>query len=206
MTLNTTSMQIQIAARSLKLTKAQQSYIEDKISHLAHLGKELEDPANLARVEVDYQEVDNAEKRIKVEITLKVPNKVIRASQTASNLEEATDLVEKRLRSQIEHYRGKMHKNDKTATEEPIPVDEFDTLAQAEFDSMHNITKRKRFSLVKQMNEEEAIRRMNEIGHDFFLFWNKESNRFSVVYRREGGSYGIIEPKIETNKAGETEE
>jgi len=44
------------------------------------------------------------------------------------------------------------------------------------------------------MFEEDAIVRMEELGHAFFVFLNAESETICVVYRRKGGDYGLIEP------------
>jgi putative sigma-54 modulation protein len=38
---------------------------------------------------------------------------------------------------------------------------------------------------------------MEMLGHSFHLFLNEETETFSVVYRRENGDYGLLEP---TNK------
>jgi putative sigma-54 modulation protein len=44
------------------------------------------------------------------------------------------------------------------------------------------------------MDLEEAILQMNMIGHTFFVFANSLSERVNVVYKREDGRYGLIEP------------
>ena len=46
------------------------------------------------------------------------------------------------------------------------------------------------------MFEEDAITRMEELGHAFFLFLNAEDEGLCVLYRRRDGSYGMIEPVI----------
>ena len=46
------------------------------------------------------------------------------------------------------------------------------------------------------MFEEDAIARMEELGHDFFVFVNAENERVAVLYRRKDGRYGLIEPAI----------
>jgi putative sigma-54 modulation protein len=51
----------------------------------------------------------------------------------------------------------------------------------------------KRFAL-KPMSPEEAILQMDLLGHSFFVFRDGESNQVSVVYRRDDGGYGLIEP------------
>lgn len=42
------------------------------------------------------------------------------------------------------------------------------------------------------MTVEEAVDRMELVGHDFFLFYDQESDKPSVVYRRHAFDYGLI--------------
>ena len=51
----------------------------------------------------------------------------------------------------------------------------------------------KRFAL-KPMSPDEASLQMDLLGHDFFVFRNSRDNEVGVVYRRNGGGYGLIEP------------
>ena len=44
------------------------------------------------------------------------------------------------------------------------------------------------------MSAEEAVNQLELVGHDFFVFRNEESNEINVVYRRNDGGYGLIEP------------
>jgi len=48
---------------------------------------------------------------------------------------------------------------------------------------------------MKPMTPEEAVDRMDLLGHDFYLFANAETERVNVVYRRRGGGFGLIEPE-----------
>jgi len=62
-------------------------------------------------------------------------------------------------------------------------------------DDTPQIVKIKRFDM-KPMTPEEAILQMNLIGHSFFLFASAETGKVSVVYRRDDGNYGLIEPGL----------
>ena len=42
------------------------------------------------------------------------------------------------------------------------------------------------------MTLDQALYEMELVGHDFYLFVDKESERPSVVYRRRGYDYGVI--------------
>ena len=47
---------------------------------------------------------------------------------------------------------------------------------------------------VKPLDVEEAILQMNMIGHQFYMFRNMATNEVNVVYRRNDGNYGLLEP------------
>ncbi len=56
-----------------------------------------------------------------------------------------------------------------------------------------NVIRTKRFAL-KPMSPEEAVLQMDLLGHNFFVFRDDENNQVSVVYKRQDGGYGLIEP------------
>ena len=56
------------------------------------------------------------------------------------------------------------------------------------------VVKTKRFD-VKPMSVEEAIMQMELLDHDFFVFRDDASGNVNVVYRRNDGNYGLIEPE-----------
>ncbi len=58
-----------------------------------------------------------------------------------------------------------------------------------------DIVRRKRVEL-NPMTEEEAIDQMELLGHDFFIFLNATTARIGVLYRREDGNYGVLEPDV----------
>ena len=57
------------------------------------------------------------------------------------------------------------------------------------------IVKTKQFA-VKPMTAEEAVLQLELVGHDFFVFQNADSGDVNVLYRRNGGGYGLIEPQL----------
>ena len=56
------------------------------------------------------------------------------------------------------------------------------------------IVRTKQFA-VKPMTTEEAVMQLELVGHDFFVFRNADSDAINVVYRRDKGGYGLIEPE-----------
>jgi putative sigma-54 modulation protein len=66
---------------------------------------------------------------------------------------------------------------------------------EADEEATPAIVKIKRFA-IEPMFEEDAVARMEELGHQFFIFVNAENERLGVVYRRRDGDYGVIEPVV----------
>ena len=58
-----------------------------------------------------------------------------------------------------------------------------------------SIVRMKQFP-VKPMSPEEAVLQLELVGHDFFVFQNADSGEVNVVYRRNDGGYGLIEPQL----------
>jgi len=46
------------------------------------------------------------------------------------------------------------------------------------------------------INPEEAIEQMELLGHDFYVFFNAEAGSINVLYRRQDGNYGLIQPEM----------
>jgi len=56
------------------------------------------------------------------------------------------------------------------------------------------VVRAKKFAL-KPMSVDEACQAMDLLGHDFYLFLNKDSNKVCSVYHRRDSDYGLIEPE-----------
>ena len=57
------------------------------------------------------------------------------------------------------------------------------------------ICRRKQFDM-KPMYPEDACVQMELLGHSFYMFCNAETEQLNVVYKRKGGTYGLIEPDL----------
>ena len=57
------------------------------------------------------------------------------------------------------------------------------------------IVKTKRFA-IEPMFEEDAVTAMEELGHDFYVFVNAETEQVAVIYKRKDGRFGLIEPVV----------
>lgn len=126
-----------------------------------------------------------------VEVTVLNNGLVFRSQERAENMNDALDLCVDSLIRQIRKNKTRIEKKLRSGAFDDIiddvPVDE-----EAEYD----VVRTKRVEL-RPETVEEAILKMNLIGHRFYMFLNAESGNVSVVYVRNDGGYGLLEPEID---------
>lgn len=179
-------MTIQITTRKSTLTDSFKERINKKLRKLDRFFPE-EATANVV--------VSTEKERETVEITIKYRNMIFRSQKTASEMIDALEAVVDSLVKQIVKNKTKLSKRLRdNAFDANLYRDEEGDAPQPEED--FRIVKNKRFS-IKPMDVQEAILQMNMLQHAFFMFRDSATGQVSVVYRRSGGDYGLIEPEME---------
>ena len=128
----------------------------------------------------------------KIEVTINAKGTVFRAEEVAVDVYEGIDKAVDKLSRQMAKYTGKLQKrynDNKSLRFENIPeVEEDEEIEEVK------IVKTKKFEL-QPMEVEEAIIRMEMLGHDFFVFLDMETDSVNIVYSRKDGNYGLLETK-----------
>ncbi|MBQ6843546.1 MAG: ribosome-associated translation inhibitor RaiA [Agathobacter sp.] len=176
-------MRITITGRNIELTSGIKEAVEDKLSKLEKYFKPDTDVLVTLSVEKDRQ---------KIEVTIPTKGHTIRAEEVSNDMYVSIDLVEETIERQLIKYRTKIVSKKLNAAanfkaeflEEQYEEDEEEV----------KIVRSKRYDL-KPMYPEDACIQMELLGHDFFVFVNAENDATCVVYKRKGGTYGIIEPE-----------
>ena len=176
-------MRITITGRNIELTSGIKEAVEDKLSKLEKYFKPDTDVLVTLSVEKDRQ---------KIEVTIPTKGHTIRAEEVSNDMYVSIDLVEETIERQLIKYRTKIVSKKLNAAanfkaeflEEQYDEDEEEV----------KIVRSKRYDL-KPMYPEDACIQMELLGHDFFVFVNAENDATCVVYKRKGGTYGIIEPE-----------
>lgn len=187
-------MQFTIHEKGLKLSDAQRDYVMDKVDHLKNYGERVDDESTQVRIDVETNKMKTTNKNYTVQITMFVPNSVIRGEVYATSVEEGVDLAVDKLKKQIERYKEKQNRRDQSG--KWIPASTLEEISaeatQNQQSTVANFSKKKSFVL-KPMHEEEAIEQMELLGHEFFAFLNADSDRFNIAYKREDQSYGLLD-------------
>lgn len=127
-----------------------------------------------------------------VEITIRDNRMVYRAESTQPEMNDALDRVIDILMRQIRKNKTRLEKRIKSGGSLDLLTAELPQGTEEPEEDYQVV--RKKQVLIKPISVDEAILEMNMINHDFFMFINAETDEVNVVYKREGGHYGLLEP------------
>ncbi|MGB4594129.1 MAG: ribosome-associated translation inhibitor RaiA [Coriobacteriia bacterium] len=179
-------MNMIVKGRRMEVSPAIREYAEEKVGRVA---KMLDDNKILsAEVELYAERNPSIEKGHVAEVTMYTTGHVIRAKEAAGDMYAAIDIVSEKLERQVRKFKTKMLDRHKAPAQLPEPV-------ESEEVEVEPVIVKTKIVEVKPMSSEEAILQMELLGHDFFVFSSAETEAINVLYRRNDGDYGLIEPR-----------
>ena len=171
-------MQYNFTGKNVTVTEGIREYTEKHLNAVLSKSSLVEDDAKV-KVLVRTYSVGQ-----KMEVTLVSKGLIIRAEAVDEDLYVAIDKVAEKLKDQLRKYKTKVENKKK---KESI-ADSFDE--DMEEDDVVVKTK----SIIPEIMEvDEAIIRMDLLGHNFFIYTDDETRKVAVVYKRHDGGYGLIE-------------
>ncbi len=176
-------MKYQIIGKNIEVTEGISSAIQKKMSKL--------DKYFVINDDIECRAVCSAHTNMqKVEITIFLPQMKLRAEVENPDLYAAIDSAIDKLEGQMRKLKTRMDRSsNKLGLAESI---DFETIKQEEGDDNDQIVRTKSYYL-EPMTIDEAVTRMEALGHNFFLYLDEEDDRISVVYIRNDGGYGVIQ-------------
>ena len=181
-------MELQIAGINAVIAPEIHRYIEAKFNKL---DKHLPDIIDI-KIEVSEEATKSPQQRYLVRATVNsgVGRIAFHGEERAEDLFQAVDKVASVLTRQLEKRKGKLYDRGRG---NPHVRGKFKQPEPAE--NIRKIVKTKRFA-VGPILEEEAIEQMEHLGHNFFLYVDAKSEEVRLLYRRNDGNYGIIQPEF----------
>jgi putative sigma-54 modulation protein len=189
-------MDLRIHTQNVEVTSRLQEHVERKVSKLDRYLPNIHE----VRVDLAIERRKQGQDQCIAQLTVRNTRGVIlRAEEKRQpDIYAALDMALDKMYRQIERYKGKRKRKGggrypepELGMVEPVPLDEE---PEEEDEEKLVIVRRKQVALVP-MSEEEAIDQMELLGHNFFIFFNAETARVGVLYRREDGNYGVLEPE-----------
>lgn len=183
------AMKITINGKGMEIS----TYLEDVVhTRVGKLDKYLNDDTNVQVVLSMFRG------RQVAELTVQVGTVVLRSEEATGDMYASVDNACKKLERQIIRYRTRMDKRIHASAlkHEPLREETNGDAPQADAEeTWPQVVRTKRFA-IKPMGVEEAIMQMEMLGHTFFVFSNAEDGQVNVIYKRNDGNIGLIEPEI----------
>ena len=199
-------MDVVVSGRHVEVSERFRRHVDEKLSRL-----EKHDP-RIIRVQVEVDAERNprqADRAVRVELTAYSKGPVIRAEAAAADKMGALDLALDKMAAQMRRAadrRNKHRSRDKAAASAELAaaadlahqVGSDDEAVQEREVGPIAVTGdgplvvREKTHPASPMTLDQALYEMELVGHDFFLFVDKETERPAVVYRRRGYDYGVI--------------
>ncbi len=171
-----------ISGKNIDVTPGLKSAIESKLGRL----EKYFAPDTKAVITLSVEK-----ERQKIEVTIPVKGSIIRSEQVSNDMYVSIDLVEEVIERQLRRYKKKLIDKHQAAGDFQQAFLEHDY--DQEEDEI-KIERVKKFD-IKPMYPEDACVQMELLDHNFFVFVNAETGETNVVYKRKGGTYGLIEPE-----------
>ena len=190
-------MDLNIKTKNLEINDQVRDHIERK---LGQLNRHLPGISRVA-VELTSERTRSQRDRIVAQVTLTVGGSVLRAEQRSSGTTEAINLVAEVLDRRIERYKSHAYRSERARQNVPLRTQQAEELLQTVSEETRqtlpggDLVRVKQFDM-KPLTVEEAAFQMELLGHDFFMFLNSEANEYNLLYLRDDGNYGLIQPNV----------
>ncbi|MGO5287904.1 ribosome hibernation-promoting factor, HPF/YfiA family [Pseudoscardovia suis] len=216
-------MEIVVTGRHTQVKQKFRDVVETKMNRVTAIAPDAERAQIVLSHEGNPRQADTAKR---VEITVIAGRTVVRAEASSSDEFSALDIALDKLTLRLRRMRDrrKDHRRGYTEIVDEGPAEVAPVAEEPEAEPNNSaddavagdlgpgesvevkvgdtpIVIRRKLHLAEPMSIDEALYEMELIGHDFFLFVNKETNRPSVVYHRHGWSYGVFEIDTPENVA-----
>ncbi len=198
-------MEVSVTGRHCELSDRYRSHVEEKLAKLEKLDHRI------IRVQVEVECERNprqGDRPVRLELTAFSKGPVIRAEASAADKMAALDLAMDKMASQmrkaadrrrIHHGRHAPVSVGEALADRAQPVSEEtedDVVTERKVGPITvtgdgPLVVREKTHAAIPMTLDQALYEMELVGHDFYLFVDKENDRPAVVYRRRGYDYGV---------------
>jgi len=181
---------VRVHGKNMRVGDDVSSVVTSKIEHAGRIF----DDGSVA--DVEFSELRNPRssgERIKVEITSHTAGHTVRVESTAPDAVAAFDIAADKFERQLRRLKERLIQRSRKRENKILNGAPAESEEEVE-DGPLPIVRTKRFAM-RPMTPEEAGLQMEMLGHDFFFFLDAESGKHCVLYHRDDGDLGLIEPE-----------
>ena len=180
-----------VKGKNVEVPDRVRSYAERKLHRLERL---LDDRTD-AIVEFSNEMHRSASDAHIAEVTLVIDGRTLRSHAVGISYHAALDDVVDKVERQAVDYKEKPRVRSRPEEEKVLLRTIADGTSDKGNEHERRIVKTKRFA-IEPMFEEDALAAMEELGHQFYVFVNAETEHVATLYARNDGDLGLIEPIV----------
>lgn len=191
-------MKLVIQGKNIDITEAIREHVQQKIekavSHFQALTTEVDVNLSVARN-------PRITPKQTAEVTIYANGTVIRAEESSENLYASIDLVADKITRQLRKYKDRRFdkRNVVVPTKDALNLEQFtptlvdDLIGDRQPELPAGVVRTKYFAM-PLMTVDAALEQLELVDHDFYMFRNVETGEINVIYERNHGGYGVIQP------------
>ncbi len=189
-------MKLLIQGNNIDVTESIHDYVEEKLEKAV---KHFQNLATTIDVHLSVARNSRISDKHKAEVTVYANGTVIRAQEHSESLYASIDLVSDKITRQLRKYKEKnlakkTHSAVKTTdVVEAKPVED-NLIAEREPELPTEVVRTKYFAM-PAMSVKKALEQLELVDHDFYMFSNEETGEINVIYQRNHGGCGLIQPR-----------
>jgi len=178
-----------VKGKNVEVPDHVRAFAERKLGHIARF---LDDRTD-AIVELSNEHHRSVEDAHIAEVTLVINGRTLHSHADGASYQAAIDAVVDKVERQAVDHKEKPRLRQRPAEEKHI----LSRIADGTSEPGHEprVVKTKRFA-IEPMFEEDAIAAMQELGHTFYVSVNAENEQIAILYARDDGDFGMIEPSV----------
>ncbi|MEA5553786.1 ribosome-associated translation inhibitor RaiA [Anabaena cylindrica UHCC 0172] len=187
-------MKLVIHGKNIEITDAIREYVHQKIekavNHFQNITNEVDVHLSVARN-------PRISTKQAAEVTIYANGSVIRAEESSENLYASIDLVADKIARQLRKYKERRqdHKTQPIPTNEVVAPEPVNDLIGDRTPELPGEVVRTKYFSMPPMTLAEAQEQLQLVGHDFYMFRNAETGDINVIYERNHGGFGVIQPR-----------
>jgi putative sigma-54 modulation protein len=191
-------MKLVIQGKNIEITDAIRDYVHQKIEKAVNHFQAL---TNEVDVHLSVERNPRINPKQSAEVTLYVNGAVVRAEESSENLYASIDLVANKITRQLRKYKekrqGRSHLSVKPndALIEKSPVPDVSEMLQTRTPQLPEGIVRTKYFAMPPMTVQDALEQLELVDHDFYMFMNSDTGEINVLYERNHGGYGLLQPR-----------
>ncbi|WP_309736795.1 ribosome hibernation-promoting factor, HPF/YfiA family [Chamaesiphon sp. OTE_75_metabat_556] len=201
-------MKLVLQSKNIEITDAIRDYVNQKIekavSHFEHITTGIDINLSVAKnPRIAAAQV--------AEVTIYANGAVIRAEEASEHLYASIDLVADKISRKLRKYKERnFTKKERTdlgkdlGEELDLELLDYNLTDNRSATLPAEVVRTKYFAMAA-LTIEEALAQLQLVDHDFYMYRSAETGEVNVVYRRNHGGFGVIQPRPGTNEKNGTQ-